>query len=62
MDIPVIVNLSNNTHRQKQTYNHAQKKCIMTSFAVNIDNDSNDWGGFRRPNTSAGADREEASL
>lgn len=41
---------------------HTQKKCIMTSFAVNTDDDSNDGGGFRRPHTSAGTDREEASL
>ena len=32
----------------------------MTSFAVNIDNDSNDRRGLRRPQTFAGAEREKA--
>ena len=39
---------------------HTQKKHIMTSFAVNTHNDSNDGGAFRQ--TSAATDREEGSL
>lgn len=39
-----------------------QKIGIMTSFAINTENDSNEGGGFRRLHKSGGTDREKASL